>query len=97
MEHHTIYNGNIKCKKRHNTFKTAMNNALKFNSNKNNLGKRKLHPYKCDKCKGFHLGKQVSNVNDNVLNKSITLIYKDILSKVKFKIDLSVIDKKRKK
>lgn len=94
MEHHTIHNGNIKCKKRHDTFEIAMSNALKFNSNKNNLGEKKLHPYWCKKCKGFHLGKQVSNINNNVLNKSTAIVYSKILSKVKFTIDLSVFDKK---
>jgi hypothetical protein len=94
MEHYTIYNGKIKCKRRHDTFEIAMNNALKFNSNKNNLGKSKMSPYRCNKCKGFHLGRQPNSINKNTLNKSIIKAYSGVLAKIKFNIDLSVFDKK---
>lgn len=96
MEHYTNYNGEIKCKKRHDTFKIAMSNALKFNSNKNNLGKNKMRPYRCNECKGFHLGRQYNNINKNILNKSIIKVYSEVLLKVKFNIDLTIFDKKPK-
>tara|TARA_R110000782_G_scaffold255593_1_gene344457 strand:- start:201 stop:521 length:321 start_codon:yes stop_codon:yes gene_type:complete len=97
MEHYTIKNGIKKSKKRHFNYKIAMFNANIFNSNINNIGLNKLYPYKCNTCQGYHLGKQDSNVNNNTINKSKIIIYTQILSKIKFTIDLSIYDKKGRK
>ena len=94
MEHYKLVNGVKKSKKRYNNYKESNLNASKFNSNIKNIDKKSLYSYRCSVCKGYHIGSSNGNVTKLLINKKLINIYSDVLLKVKFTIDLTLISEK---
>jgi hypothetical protein len=94
MEHYRITNQVKKKKIRYTSYKQASINANKFNSNIKNINKKSLYSYKCNICKGYHLRNSNANITKSSINKKLINIYSDVLLKVKFTVDLTLIHKK---